>query len=161
MCCAQSLSLVQLFATSGTVAYQVPLSMGFPRQGYWTGLPFPPTGVFLTKGRNLHLWLLHWQAGSLPPSHFGNPHTIIHSMILDRQLGTYIDDDMRKYMTIKKTSCVLQHPQLQEPKESLFRVLDEAALTISHYYVTPFKSQILETECLTTLVCISGQPYEY
>ena len=29
------------FATPWTVAHQVPLSMGFPRQGYWSGLPFP------------------------------------------------------------------------------------------------------------------------
>ena len=28
-------------ATSGTVAHQVPLSMGFSRQEYWSGLPFP------------------------------------------------------------------------------------------------------------------------
>ena len=38
---AQSLSRVQLFATPWTVAHQAPLSMGFPRQGYWRGLPFP------------------------------------------------------------------------------------------------------------------------
>ena len=31
------LSHVQLFATSGTVAHQGPLSMGFPRQEYWSG----------------------------------------------------------------------------------------------------------------------------
>ena len=30
------------FATPLTVAFQVPLSMGFPRQEYWSGLPFPP-----------------------------------------------------------------------------------------------------------------------
>ena len=35
------LSHVQLFATPWTVAYQVPLSMGFSRQEYWSGLPFP------------------------------------------------------------------------------------------------------------------------
>ena len=28
-------------ATPWTVAYQAPLSMGFPRQAYWSGLPFP------------------------------------------------------------------------------------------------------------------------
>ena len=32
------------FAIPCTVACQVPLSMGFPRQGYWSGLPFPPLG---------------------------------------------------------------------------------------------------------------------
>jgi len=34
----------QLFATRWTVACQVPLSMGSPRQEYWSGLPFPPPG---------------------------------------------------------------------------------------------------------------------
>ena len=34
-------SCVQLFLTPWTVAYQVPLSMGFSRQEYWSGLPFP------------------------------------------------------------------------------------------------------------------------
>ena len=33
-------SPVQLLATSWTVACQAPLSMGFPRQEYWSGLPF-------------------------------------------------------------------------------------------------------------------------
>ena len=36
------LSHVQLFATPWTVARQDPLSMGFPRQEYWSGVPFPP-----------------------------------------------------------------------------------------------------------------------
>ena len=35
-------SCVQLFATLWTVALQAPLSMGFPRQENWNGLPFPP-----------------------------------------------------------------------------------------------------------------------
>ena len=37
----KSLSRVRLFATPWTVAYQVPPSMGFSRQEYWSGLPFP------------------------------------------------------------------------------------------------------------------------
>ena len=40
----QSLSCVRLFATPWTAALQAPLSMGFPRQEYWSGLPFPPPG---------------------------------------------------------------------------------------------------------------------
>ena len=32
------------FAAPWTVAHQVALSMGFPRQEYWSGLPFPSTG---------------------------------------------------------------------------------------------------------------------
>ena len=38
------LSRVQLFATPWTVAHQAPLSMGFFRQEYWSGLPFPSPG---------------------------------------------------------------------------------------------------------------------
>ena len=37
----KSLSCVQLFATPWTVAYQAPPSVGFSRQEYWSGLPFP------------------------------------------------------------------------------------------------------------------------
>ena len=37
-----TLSSVRLFATPWTVANQVPLPMGFSRQEYWSGLPFPP-----------------------------------------------------------------------------------------------------------------------
>ena len=37
----QSLSRVQLFATPWTAARQAPLSMGFPRQEYCDGVPFP------------------------------------------------------------------------------------------------------------------------
>ena len=40
----KSLSCVQLFATPWTEAYQAPPSMGFSRQEYWSGLPFPSSG---------------------------------------------------------------------------------------------------------------------
>ena len=42
--CAKSLSRVQLFVTPWTVARQASLSMGFSRQKYWSGLPFPSPG---------------------------------------------------------------------------------------------------------------------
>ena len=42
--CAQSLSHVRLFATPWTVTHQASLSIGFSRQEYWSGLPFPPPG---------------------------------------------------------------------------------------------------------------------
>ena len=40
----KSLSCVQLFVTSWTVACQTPLSIEFPRQDYWSGLPFSSLG---------------------------------------------------------------------------------------------------------------------
>ena len=38
------LSRVRLFGTPWTIAYQAPPSLGFSRQEYWSGLPFPPPG---------------------------------------------------------------------------------------------------------------------
>ena len=39
-----SLSHINSFATPWTIAHQAPLSIGFPRQEYWGGLPFPSSG---------------------------------------------------------------------------------------------------------------------
>ena len=38
------LTPVRLFATPWTIAHQVPLSLEFPKQEYWSGLPCPPPG---------------------------------------------------------------------------------------------------------------------
>ena len=46
----KSLSCVRLFATLWTVAHQVPLSMGFSRQEYWSGLSFPSPGESSNPG---------------------------------------------------------------------------------------------------------------
>ena len=44
------------------VPQQAPLSMGFSRQEYWSGLPSPPPRDLANPG----IELLHWQAGSSP-----------------------------------------------------------------------------------------------
>ena len=51
-CCvyAQLLERVRLCATPWTVARQAPLPMGFSRQEYCSGLPFPPPGDLLDPG---------------------------------------------------------------------------------------------------------------
>ena len=41
VCVLSRFSRVQLFETLWTVAYQAALSVGFPRQEHWSGLPFP------------------------------------------------------------------------------------------------------------------------
>ena len=46
----KSLSRVRLFATPWTVAYQAPQSMGFSRQEYWSGVPFPSPGDLPNSG---------------------------------------------------------------------------------------------------------------
>ena len=48
----KSLSHVWLFATPWTAAYQTPLSMGFSRQEYWSGVPFPSPREDSTHGQH-------------------------------------------------------------------------------------------------------------
>ena len=50
---AKLIQLVWLLVTRWTVACQAPLSVGFSRQEYWSGLPFPSPGIFPTQGWNL------------------------------------------------------------------------------------------------------------
>ena len=46
--------------------------MGFPRQEYWSGLPFPPPGDLPDPGTEPHLLRLsRWQVDSFPLSHLG------------------------------------------------------------------------------------------
>ena len=55
----RSRSIVSDSLRPRTVAHQVPLSMGFPRQEYWSGLPFPSSEDFPDPGiepRSLALW---------------------------------------------------------------------------------------------------------
>ena len=67
------LSHFQLFAASWTVAHQAPLSTGFSKQEYWSGLPFPSPedlpdpGIKPTSPASLTL------ADSLPPCQLGTP----------------------------------------------------------------------------------------
>ena len=65
------LNPVWLFATLWTAAYQAFPSMGFSMQEYWSGLPFPSPGYFLTQGSNPSL--PHCRQTLYPPSHQENP----------------------------------------------------------------------------------------
>ena len=66
-----ALSHVQLFATPWTTAHQTPLSMEFPRQEYWNGLPFPTPGDLPDPGTEPGSPAL--QAGALPSEPPGKP----------------------------------------------------------------------------------------
>ena len=48
--CTWVLSCVQFFVTPWSIATQAPLPMGFSRQEYWSGLPFPSPGDLLNPG---------------------------------------------------------------------------------------------------------------
>ena len=70
-------SVVSDFVKSRMVALQAPLSMGFSRQEYWSGLPFPPPGDLPNPGIKPESPKL--QAESFPLNHQGNP---VESMLL-------------------------------------------------------------------------------
>ena len=57
--------------TPWTAACQAPLFMGFPRQEYWSGLPFPSPGNLPDPGTKP--MSPAWQVGSSPLSHLGSP----------------------------------------------------------------------------------------
>ena len=65
----KSLSRVQLFATPWTVTYQAPPTMGFSRQEYWSGLPFPSPGDLPNPG--IEPWSPALQADTLPSEQQG------------------------------------------------------------------------------------------
>ena len=72
-------SCVQFFVTLWTEAPQVPLSMGFSRHEYWSGLPCPPPEALLDSGIELvSLQAPALQADPLLLSHQGNP-LLIHN----------------------------------------------------------------------------------
>ena len=69
----KSLSPARLFVTLWTVACQASLSMGFSRQEYWSGLPFPSPGDLPDIGINPRS--PGWQADSLPSEPPGKLYT--------------------------------------------------------------------------------------
>ena len=68
--CTHVCSVVKLCLTlvaPRATAYQAPLSMGFPRQEYWSRLHFPSPGI-LNPDQGLNPHALHWQADSFTSS---------------------------------------------------------------------------------------------
>ena len=91
--CAQSLSRVWLFVIPWTAAHQASLSVEFPSQEYWSGLPFPTAGDLPTQG--LSSILLHWQQAfnTAPP---GKPNDL--SMPLPKIYLKEQVEHQRKYI---------------------------------------------------------------
>ena len=81
--CVCVCSCGQLFVVPWTVAHQVPLSIAFLRQEYWSGVPLPIPGTFLNQGLNLHFQ--HWQTDSLPLAPPGKP-KVTDSLAISRKI---------------------------------------------------------------------------
>ena len=77
-------SNVQLCVTLWTVAQQAPMSTGFSREEYWSGLPHPRPGDLSSPGiKFASLCLLHGQVGFLPLVPPGKPYFPITSLHWD------------------------------------------------------------------------------
>ena len=88
--CVCVLSHVQIFVTPWTVAHEAPLPMAKITR---VGCHFLLQGIFLTQGLNLNLlYLLHWQAHSLPLVPPANPlfiHIYFYSLLSCLQLSSH------------------------------------------------------------------------
>ena len=81
------------FGTPQTVAQQAPLSMGFSRQEYWSGLPFPPPGDKMWENGILGhswwackmVWTLQKNSMEGPQKVKELPHDPIISLLIDRK----------------------------------------------------------------------------
>ena len=108
---------VQFFTTPWIATYQTPLSMGFCRQEYWSGLPFSLPGALPpTQGLNLSLW--QWQADSLPLSHlesFGPRHF-----------------DLKAFRENRWDEPALSDPHAHHPEAS-----ETPAPTAQHLFIPP------------------------
>ena len=76
-CCCYCLvtkSCLTLCDPMNCIALQAPLSMGFSKQEYRSGLPFPTARDLPDPGiKPVSLCVLHWRADSLPLQHLGSP----------------------------------------------------------------------------------------
>ena len=79
MCVCEPISCVQLLQPHGLLARQAPLSMGFSRPEYWSGLPVPSRGHLPDPGSEP--WSPALQADSLPFELQGSPTTYRHSRL--------------------------------------------------------------------------------
>ena len=76
------------------VAHLAPLSMGFSRQEYWSGLPCPSPGNLPDQGlKPCLLGLLHWKVGSLPLVPPGKPRSM-HDYTQKKDSVTLPDKDI-------------------------------------------------------------------
>ena len=80
LCVLSHFSRVWLPATPWTVALKPPLSVGFPRQEYWSGLPFLLPGDLPNPETELASPAF-WQARSLPLSHQGSPRCLYNGQL--------------------------------------------------------------------------------
>ena len=141
-CMLSHFSRVQLFVTLWTTAHQAPLSRGFPKQEYWSGLPFPSPGDLANQGWNLSLrHLLHWQVDSLPLVPPGKPVYIWNIYKMEFYLAVQFSSVTQSCLTLCNpmncsTPGLPVHHQLLEFTQTHIHRVDDAISSS----VIPFSS---------------------
>ena len=123
----KSLSRVRLFATPWTVACQAPLSMGFSRQEYWSGLPFPSPGNLPHSGIEPGSPALEADALTSEP----HPPPLFWFAVTEMFLILFLDLQINHQQTLFETlidNCF-------NPQFTLSIVLFYLTLTVSHTHM--------------------------
>ena len=118
----QWLSHVQLFVTPWTVTHQAPPSVGFSRQEYWSGLPFPSPGDLPDPGIRPRSPALADTLNSEPP---GKPLIYILSSVQSHSCPTLCNS-----MNLSTPGLPAHHQLLESTQNHVHRVGD--AIQPSH-----------------------------
>ena len=114
----KSLSRVPLFATSWTIAYHAPPSVGFYRQEYWSGLPFPSPGDLPNPGIEPGSPTLQADAlPSEPPGKLKNTGVGCHSLLQ----GIFLTQGL--------------NPGLPHCRQTLYCLSDQGNLQECYYFL--------------------------
>ena len=121
----KSLSRVRLFVTPWTVAYQAPPSVGFSRQEYWSGVPFPSPGDLPNPGVKPRSPAL--QADSLLSEPPGKPHMFYQFSSVTQSCLTLCGP-----MNHSMTGLPVHHHLPEFTQTHVHRVRDADAIQPSH-----------------------------
>ena len=92
VCVCVSRSVVSSSLRSHGLLWQASLSMGFSRQEYWSGFPFPPPGNLPDPGNEPKShYVSHWQLGSLPLAPPGKPPYFVINVTVDRSFLLWLN----------------------------------------------------------------------
>ena len=114
-------SCVHLFVTVWTLANQAPLSMGFSRQGYWSGLPCPPPGDLPDPGikpalRPLAARLVGaWSISHLAETAFLQPDSWLGAFLGGCKLWFILGKILEKAMAPHSSTLAWKIPWTEKP----------------------------------------------
>ena len=109
------------FAIPWTIACLVLLSLGFPRQEYWSGFHFLLQGIFLTQGSRLHL--PHWQVDSLPLSHRRSLFNSVQSLSHVQLFATSWTAACQASLSITNSQSLLKLMSIESAMPSIYLTL--------------------------------------